>query len=170
LLSLLKNKYSRLSIIAGLIVILDQVTKVIVLKTIPIYDSIQVIDRFFYITHIHNPGGAFGFLATQSPLVRNLLFIFASLLALVLLIYFYLNTPDKQPLISLGFSIILGGAVGNLIDRIRFGEVVDFLVFYITPLPWEIFNPWPAFNVADSAITIGVIIFIFHLLFVEMQE
>jgi signal peptidase II len=76
----------------------------------------------------------------------------------------YKNTPKTHSLLAAGFALIFGGAAGNLIDRIRFGKVVDFLDFYIGNLHW------PAFNIADSAITIGIAIFIFHILFKKMPE
>ncbi len=157
-------KYIKLAIIAGLIVIFDQITKAVILNAMPLYHSVPVIPEFFSLTHIHNPGGAFGFLANQSSSIRNFLFLFISLLAICLIFYFYKNTPKTHPLLSTGFAMIFGGAIGNLIDRIRFGKVVDFLDFYIGNLHW------PAFNVADSAVTVGIFIFIFHLLIKKLPE
>jgi len=156
------GKYTKLAVISGLVAILDQITKVIILKNIPLHHSVTVIPRFFNITHIHNPGGAFGFMASQNSSVRNLLFLFLSSLAVCFVFYFYKNTPRTHPLLATGIALIFGGAIGNLIDRIRFGKVVDFLDFYIGTYHW------PAFNVADSAITVGIIIFIFHILFKKM--
>ncbi|MGD8293829.1 MAG: signal peptidase II, partial [Desulfobacterales bacterium] len=91
-------------------------------------------------------------------------FLFISSLAVGLIFYFYKKTPSSQPILATGFALIFGGAIGNLIDRIRFGNVVDFLDFYIGN------HHWPAFNVADSAITIGISIFIFHLLLKKVPE
>lgn len=156
------GKYTKLAVISGLVAILDQITKVIILKNISLHHSVTVIPRFFNITHIHNPGGAFGFMASQNSSVRNLLFLFLSSLAVCFVFYFYKNTPRTHPLLATGIALIFGGAIGNLIDRIRFGKVVDFLDFYIGTYHW------PAFNVADSAITVGIIIFIFHILFKKM--
>jgi len=156
------GKYTKLAVISGLVAILDQITKVIILKNISLHHSVTVIPRFFNITHIHNPGGAFGFMASQNSSVRNLLFLFLSSLAVCVVFYFYKNTPRTHPLLATGIALIFGGAIGNLIDRIRFGKVVDFLDFYIGTYHW------PAFNVADSAITVGIIIFIFHILFKKM--
>ena len=81
-----------------------------------------------------------------------------------MILYFYKNTPKKYSMLATGFALILGGALGNLIDRIRLGEVVDFLDFYIGSYHW------PAFNVADSAISVGVAILLFHLVFKKMPE
>ncbi len=162
--STFKAKYSRLAAVAGSIVVLDQGTKALVLKQLPLYHSLPVIPGFFNLTHIHNPGGAFGFMSHQSSQVRNLLFLFISSLAICFIFYFYKNTPKTHPLLATGFALILGGAVGNLIDRFRFGKVVDFLDFFLGNYHW------PAFNVADSAISIGVGIFLIHLLFKKMPE
>ncbi|MDH3575537.1 MAG: signal peptidase II [Desulfobacteraceae bacterium] len=156
------GKYKKLAVISGLVVILDQITKILILKNLPLYHSITVIPGFFNITHIHNPGGAFGFMAHQDSNLRNFLFLFLASVAVCVIFYFYKNTHRTQPFLASGFALILGGAIGNLIDRIRFGKVVDFLDFYVSN------HHWPAFNVADSAITVGVTIFIFHLLFRKM--
>jgi signal peptidase II len=158
------NKYIKLILIAGLVIALDQASKFIVAQAIPFQRSVQVVPGFFNLTHIHNPGGAFGFMATQNPVVRKILFLVVSSLAACLVLWFYKNTPKTHPFLAVGFALIFGGAVGNLIDRFRFGQVVDFLDFYLGTLRW------PAFNVADSAITIGIIIFIGHLLFKKMPE
>jgi len=159
-----RNKYLMLVLIAGAVVILDQITKAVILNQLPLYRSIPVIHGFFNITHIHNPGGAFGFFAEQSPWVRKIVFLFMSSAAVVLVLYFYHNTPRTHPWLAAGLALIFGGAIGNLIDRFRFGKVVDFLDFYLGSAHW------PAFNVADSAITVGVTIFLIHLAFNKMPE
>jgi len=161
---ILNNKYSLLAGVAGLIVIADQVTKALILKSMPLYQSVSVIPGLFNITHIQNPGGAFGVLANQSSNLRTIVFLLISSLAVGLIFWFYKNTPKTHPWLATAFAMIFGGAIGNLIDRIRFGKVVDFLDFYIGDLHW------PAFNVADSAISIGITIFIFHLLFKKLPE
>lgn len=152
------GKYVRFAAIAAFVIFLDQISKLVVLNTIPLYDSIPVIPGFFHLTHIQNPGGAFGFLAGQSALVRNIVFLFASVVALCLIFIFYRNTPNTHRWLGTGFALIFGGAVGNLIDRVRLGRVVDFLDVFIAEYHW------PAFNVADSAVTIGIGIFVFHIL------
>ncbi len=153
------SKYTKLLVISGLVVILDQLTKLLILKNLPLFHSVTVIPGFFNITHILNPGGAFGFLAHQNSHFRNLLFLLASSIAICFIYFFYKSVSTTQPLLASGLALIFGGAVGNLIDRIRFGRVVDFLDFHIGS------HHWPAFNVADSAITIGITVFVFHLLF-----
>jgi signal peptidase II len=161
---MLPNKYVRLAVVAGLVVLADQVTKALIVKYLPLHKSIPVIAGVFDITHILNPGGAFGLMADMSVMVRTVVFLFISSLAVGLIFYFYVKTPRGYGFLSVGFALIFGGAVGNLIDRVRFGVVVDFLDFYIGR------HHWPAFNIADSAITVGIFIFMYHLLFKKMPE
>jgi signal peptidase II len=144
------------------VVALDQISKGVVLKSMALYKSIPVIPGFFNITHVHNPGGAFGFLAQNGAPWRHWLFLSAVLLALGMILYFHHQTPRSHPYLAFGLSLIFGGAIGNLIDRLRFGEVVDFLDFYILD------HHWPTFNVADSGVTIGVLIFLAHIYFKKM--
>jgi signal peptidase II len=154
----MRKKIGQLLLISGPVILLDQISKAVVLNTMRLYESIPVIPGFFNLTHIHNPGGAFGFMAGQSLVVRTILFLVVSTLAIGLILHFYFKTPPTHPNLSAAFALIFGGAVGNLIDRLRFGKVVDFLDFYIGALHW------PAFNVADSAITVGISVFVLHLL------
>jgi len=161
---MLQNKYTRLVIVAGLVVLADQISKALILHYLPLHHSIPVIDGLFDITHILNPGGAFGLMADMSAVARTIVFLFISSMAVGLIFYFYHKTPGSYKFLSTGFALIFGGAIGNLIDRFRFGTVVDFLDFYIGN------HHWPAFNIADSAITSGIFIFIYHLLFKKMPE
>jgi len=159
-----KNKYLMLFGLAALIILLDQATKMLVVVGIPMYGSIAVIPGFFDLTHIYNTGGAFGFLAGKSALFRHLFFLTASVIAMGMIVYLYLKTPQDYVFLRSGLSLILGGALGNAIDRVRIGKVVDFLDLHIKGMHW------PAFNIADSAITVGIFIFIYHLLFKKMPE
>jgi signal peptidase II len=159
-----ENKYVRLAVIAGLVITADQITKWIILNHLPLFNSVVVIPGFFNLTHIHNPGGAFGFLSGQSSTTRHIMFVVVSMLATGLIFWFYYKTPRTHPYLAAGFALIFGGAIGNLIDRVRFGKVVDFLDFYFSG--WH----WPAFNVADSAITIGITIFVYHLIFKKYPD
>ncbi|MFO8049911.1 MAG: signal peptidase II [Desulfosudaceae bacterium] len=153
------SKTVRLYVIIILTVGLDQLTKYIVVKQMSIYQSITVIPGFFNLTRIHNPGGAFGFMAGQSQGIRALLFIAISLVAAGFVLYLYWQTPRRYPWFLTALALIFSGAAGNLIDRVRSGEVVDFLDFYLYQ------THWPAFNVADSAISIGMTVIIIHLIF-----
>jgi len=159
---MLQKKYINLAIVSGAIVLADQITKALILKYLPLHHSIPVIEGLFDLTHILNPGGAFGLMADMSVVVRTVVFLFISSLAVGLILYFYIKTPPGYALLAAGFALIFGGAIGNLIDRVRFGMVVDFLDFYIGKYHW------PAFNIADSAITVGLFIFIYHLLFKKL--
>jgi signal peptidase II len=161
---MLKNKYIKLIVIAGAVILLDQFTKGLILRYLPFNKNIPVIDGFFNLTHIQNPGGAFGLMANVSPTLRSIIFLFISSLAVGLIFYFYKKTPAQYSWLAAAFALIFGGAIGNLIDRIRFGMVVDFLDFFVGN------RHWPAFNIADSAISIGIGIFLFHLVFKKMPE
>ena len=145
----LKKKNILFLTIASLVILLDLATKAWILSTMRIYDSFVVVEGFFSITHVRNPGAAFGFLAGAPPLFRYLFFIAITVAAIALILYYLHSSRIEEPSLVSALALILAGAVGNLIDRIRFGEVVDFLDVYIGSYHW------PAFNVADSAITVG---------------
>jgi len=158
------GKHMVLLFVAGFVVLIDQITKEVVLRKLPLYDSVTVVTGFFSFTNIRNPGGAFGLMANQPPFVRVFFFIFVSALFIIMIYFFYLKIPTGYFKLRTGIAMIFGGAVGNMVDRIRFGYVVDFLDFYLKNLHW------PAFNIADSAITVGVTIFAYHLIFDKMPE
>ena len=146
---ILRKKNILFLAITVLVVLLDQATKAWILSTVRLYDSFAVIGGLFNITHVRNPGAAFGFLAAAPPLFRYIFFIAVTLAAILLILrYLRVSRIEKTSLVS-ALALILAGAAGNLIDRVRFGEVVDFLDVYIGA------HHWPAFNVADSAITVG---------------
>ncbi|MBN1380088.1 MAG: signal peptidase II [Deltaproteobacteria bacterium] len=154
----MKNKYLLFVLITAAILVLDQWTKTLVLSHMAIGESIDVIDGFFSISYIRNPGAAFGFLATASPLFRSIFFLAATVAAILLILYYFKNTAIENQWMIISLSLILSGALGNLIDRLRFGEVIDFLDVYIRSCHW------PAFNVADSAITVGAVILIWQMI------
>ena len=141
---------------------LDLFTKMLILAHVPLGAAIPVVPGLFDLTHVHNPGGAFGFLAAMGPQARGVIFILVSLVAVAVILWFYMQTPVQQRWLPFGFALICGGAIGNLVDRLRFGVVIDFIDVYIGALHW------PAFNIADSAITVGVTIFAFHVIFRKM--
>jgi signal peptidase II len=140
------------------VIVLDQITKDIVSEKLFMYGSHKVIDGFFNLVYVMNPGAAFGFLAGAPEIFRYLFFISVTVLAILLIIYYIIKSKQETLLIVISFALIFGGAVGNLIDRIRFGAVVDFFDFYIGT--WH----WPAFNVADSAISVGAVLMIWEML------
>ena len=137
-------------------VVLDQLTKEWIQRTMELHQSIPVIPDFFNLTLIKNPGAAFGLLSESGGALRTAFFIVVAIVALGVLTYLYRNTPREIWVLRLALSLVMAGAVGNLIDRVRFGEVVDFLDFYVGRYHW------PAFNVADSCITVGVTLLILH--------
>jgi signal peptidase II len=143
---------------ATVVVLLDQITKTIISEKLFMYGSYKVIDGFFNLVYTMNPGAAFGFLAGASETFRYFFFISISISAMLLIIYYILKSKSQDLFIVISFTLIFGGAVGNLIDRIRFGAVVDFLDFYVGT--WH----WPAFNVADSAISIGAVLMIWEMI------
>ena len=161
--TMLGNRYARLLMIAGVVCIVDQLVKALVVSTVPVYQTISVIPGFFNLTHIYNPGGAFGFLSGSPSELRHLFFVSASVVAMGLILFLYAKTPPGHGLLEFGLSLIMGGAVGNILDRIRIGKVIDFLDIYIKDIHW------PAFNVADSAISIGIGLFIYHLIFKDLR-
>lgn len=154
-----KKNYTRFVILAVAVVAMDQLVKALIVATVPAYQTISVIPGFFNLTHIYNTGGAFGFLSGNTSGYQQLFFLAASFVAAGLILYLYAQTPPDQIFLEIGFSLILGGALGNIADRVRIGKVVDFLDFHVMDLHW------PSFNIADSAITLGIFIFIYHLLF-----
>ena len=134
-----------------LILFLDQASKWIVDSTIPLNHSIPVIEGLFSLTYIRNTGAAFGILAGSSALFRLPFLILFSLIAIVFIAVMLRRLPGSEKGLVVALTFILGGAVGNLIDRALYGEVIDFLDFY-----WSQYH-WPAFNFADSFITLGVL-------------
>ena len=141
----------------AVIVVIDQLTKFIVDHTMPLYHSIPVIDHFFNLTYIRNTGAAFGILAGSTAAFRLPFLMIFSLLAIGFIIVMLRRLPERETGLITALAFILGGAIGNLIDRFAYGEVIDFLDFY-----WANYH-WPAFNVADSFITIGVTITVYYL-------
>jgi signal peptidase II len=147
------NKYLNLATIAGALVALDQLTKLFIHSSFELGQSVPVIKGYFHITYVRNLGAAFGIFRDHSELFRKLFFLSVPPIALVIVLMMLrgVNSKDRWQVFAL--SLIFGGAVGNYIDRLRFGYVVDFLDFHF-------YDSWsyPAFNVADSGIVCGVIL------------
>jgi signal peptidase II len=129
-------------IIVLTVVFLDQLTKFLIVRNLALNQSIPLIQGVFHLSLVHNRGAAFGILKNQTPL-----FIFTSIVA-VILIFRSLKKNKHKKIYLVALSLILAGALGNLIDRLAFGYVIDFLDFRV----------WPVFNVADSAVTIGAVL------------
>lgn len=144
--------------LAALIVVADQVTKMLVRATLSLHASITVVPGFLDLTHVRNTGAAFGILNRAEFPFKAPLLIGVAIVALVSIGVYATQLPPQQRLARIGLTLILGGAVGNLIDRARTGYVLDFVDVY-----WRNHHFW-AFNVADSAITIGVSAIVLDLL------
>jgi len=159
------TRYSLYALLSGGIVLLDQWTKALVRQRMHLQESIPIIPHLFNLTYIRNPGAAFGLFVGMDKSYRTLFFLLITVAAIVVIGYFFLaSILDDRRLarsggsaaswhnrwLRIGLALVFGGAIGNLIDRMRYGEVVDFLDWYLGAYHW------PAFNVADSSITIGV--------------
>jgi signal peptidase II len=151
--------------VAVLIILFDRITKFLVIHTLDVHESVPIIKGFFSVTHLQNRAGVFG-LGPKNPL----LFTIASFVALLFLGYLFTTLDPRRRLHYVAFGLITGGAVGNLIDRVWCGErvfqgaVTDFLDFSILG------HHWPPFNVADSAITIGVGLFLLSAFLLSRRE
>lgn len=137
--------------IVGSILLLDQVSKLLVLQNFPIQAVKEIIPGYFNLTHVRNTGAAFSFLAGGNSFWRQALFVGMTVLVLGIILFAYGKVSREDSWTRTAYALICGGAVGNLVDRLRFGEVVDFLDFYAGTYHW------PVFNVADCAISAGAV-------------
>ena len=149
------KKYWLLGLTFLVVVILDILTKDYIITHFPLYSSRPVIPGFLNLVHIQNKGVAFGILGGAAPFWRDILLLLFPIVAMTGILIFAFRNPQQKPGIFISLGGILGGALGNLIDRLRFKAVIDFLDIYWGPYHW------PAFNVADSAITLGVLFLVF---------
>lgn len=148
----MQNRYRKVSMLALIVLVLDQITKLWVVAVMPLWTSKTVIPGFFNFVHVINKGAAFGFLSDLDPVWRPYFFLGVTALAIVLILHLLRTVPREDTILFFALGLILGGALGNLADRIRLGAVIDFLDFYIGK------HHWPAFNVADIAISIGSVL------------
>jgi signal peptidase II len=139
------------------IVVVDQLTKVIVDRTMPLHHSIPLVDGLFNLTYVRNTGAAFGIFSGSHEAFRLPFLILVSVVAIGFIFVMLRRLREGETGLVTALAFILGGAIGNLIDRLIYGEVIDFLDVY-----WRNYH-WPAFNIADSFITIGVGIMLFFL-------
>ncbi len=154
----LKRKSTIIVTIASAVFILDRLTKLAVQSKIGFEDIIPVVRGFFELTYVRNTGAAFGIMAFARDSFRVPFLLASTAAAIGLLVYFVRKTRDDEYLLLLALAMILGGALGNLTDRMIYGYVIDFLSFHFKE------HYWPAFNVADSGITVGVALLGFDLL------
>jgi len=144
----MKPRYTLFAILTVVGLLLDQATKLYIDRSMQLFDSIPVLPDFFHITYVRNRGAAFSFLSEASW--RLPFFIGISLVASIAILVAFHKLRDDQKLAQVSLAMIFSGAIGNLIDRVRLGEVIDFLDAH-----WYRHH-WPAFNVADSLICVGV--------------
>jgi len=144
--------------IASIVVVLDQTAKAVVRSRFELHDSVEVIPRFFNLARVHNYGAAFGLMNAADFPFRTVVLSVVAAVALGALTWYGATLPAPQRLARVGLALIVGGAAGNLVDRLSFGYVVDFVDVY-----WRGWHFW-AFNVADAAITVGVSLMILDLL------
>lgn len=145
------------------VVLIDQLSKTLIAHILHPGESIKVLGDFFRITYVLNPGGAFG-----TRLGSGTFYTIISILAIFLGLYFFFRTREEETWFRIGWALILGGAFGNLIDRFRFGEVLDFLDFDF----FDIYVPsaiqldrWPVFNLADACVTVAMVIILWQVFF-----
>ena len=145
--------------ISALVVLFDALTKWMIAARIELHETIGVIPNLFQLVHVRNTGAAFGIGANADSRLVPLLLNTGAIAVFFIVVVYAFRTAVSDRLLQVGLHLILGGAIGNLVDRFRFGYVVDFLDFYVRD------HHWPAFNVADSAICIGI-----GLLFLDMRK
>jgi signal peptidase II len=155
--SKLKGRLPYLILVAA-VVIFDRWTKALIQNRFDLNESALVIDGFFNITYVRNTGVAFGIFSSISAPAKSLLLSIFTALAAIVVVTYSVRSPAGNRLLQIALSLILGGALGNLYDRIAFGYVVDFLEFYVGAYHW------PSFNIADSAITVGVVLLAFEII------
>ncbi len=157
------KRYVFLIIISLICIVLDQITKIMVVNTIPLYHEIVVIPSFFSLVHIQNFGAAFGFLNNPET---DWQFWFFTVITIIMLAFILniVRTSSYNKSLFFGLALILGGAIGNFIDRVFYRYVVDFLDFYIGN--WH----WPVFNVADICICVGTFLVVIVYYFEAKQE
>ena len=144
------------AIIVAVLFVLDQITKTYVKTNLPLGQSNEIIKDFFYFTHVENTGAAFGIL-------KNGRYFFIVLTIIISLVLIYIIVKNKSAFLRLSISIVLGGALGNFMDRLLYGKVTDFFDFYIFGYDY------PVFNVADACINIGTILLFIYIIFIYKE-
>lgn len=147
--------------LAGVVVALDQIAKALIRWQLPLHDSVNLVPGLLDLTHVHNSGAAFGILNAASFPFKAAIMLAVAIAAFAAIAYYATLLPERDRLARVGLTLVLGGAVGNLIDRAATGYVVDFVDVY-----WGTWHFW-AFNVADAAITTGACLVLLDLLGVK---
>lgn len=166
----MKTKYKFLAILPLVIVILDQLTKLLIVMNVDFGSRHPVIEGFFDIVYFRNEGAAFGIFSGLPDSIRQPFFYLVAFGAVIMLGFLYRTLKDDERLMPIAFSLVYGGIIGNISDRIFRGSVVDFLSFHVGSkvIDWEFLGyrinfqlEWPAFNIADSAITVAMVLLIY---------
>jgi signal peptidase II len=150
--------------LSAAVLLADQAAKALVRALLPLHDSVELVPSLFSLTHVTNRGALFGILHDLGDPWRGALFTVVPLIAILLIVHFQGRTSPDDHLAQSGLALILGGAAGNFLDRVRLGQVTDFLDVYVGP------HHWPAFNIADSAICVGVGLLIADLLWPPQRD
>jgi signal peptidase II len=145
-------------VLLGVVVLLDQLTKALISRSMDLHEYVPIVDGILSLSHVRNRGAAFGVLSNAGLPHQSVLLSALSLVALVAIAVYFVRLPAAARMPRIALALVLGGAIGNLIDRVRLGYVVDFVHVF-----WRD-HTWPDFNVADSAITIGVALLVLDVL------
>ena len=151
-------------LIAALVVVLDRLTKALVAQRISLHDSVDVVPGLFRLTHVQNPGAAFGLFSESSSEWKVAMLILFSVAALAVVSALLWKNGKAMNATAIALSLVFGGALGNLWDRVLSGRVIDFLDFYIGS------HHWPAFNIADSAIVVGALLLLSEIFLSPHEE
>lgn len=147
-----------LLLLMGGVIALDQATKALLVRSLELHDSVPLVEGLLSISHVRNRGAAFGLLSDLDLPYQPFVLTLLSVGALLAILLYFVRLPATARRPRLALALVLGGATGNLLDRVRLGYVVDFIHVY-----WRQ-HQWPDFNVADSAITVGVLLLVFDIL------
>lgn len=161
---MISRKYLILLALTGMLTAFDQLSKFLVISRFDEGESLPLIENFFNLARVHNAGAAFGLLATMGPAWREPFFFVVPMAMLAVILVVFYRLRDNQKLSIFSLSLIVGGACGNLADRLRLGYVVDFLDFH-----WRNQAHFPAFNLADMAISAGVMLLVVSM-FTESEK
>jgi signal peptidase II len=151
-------------LIAALVVLLDRLTKWVISQKIPLHDSVTVIPGVFQLTHVQNQGAAFGLFSDSPSEWKVAMLILFSVAALAVVSALLWKNGNAMNATAIALSLVFGGALGNLWDRVASGRVIDFLDFYVGS------HHWPAFNIADSAIVVGALLLLSEIFWAPQEE
>lgn len=175
----MKRKYIIALITVSLVLLIDQYTKWLVRMRMVENEGIPILPKFFSLQYLTNPGAAFGLFTRMDERFRGVFFLIVGAVAMTLVIYYLIMSDDRKIIFPISLALVMGGAMGNIIDRIRFGHVTDFLLVEATFLGNGVVtlldrylggHYWPSFNVSDSTIVIGIFGMAIDLLFFTKEE